>query len=566
MFIRQAEVYAAYLAYTDHEIGRVIQAVDDMGELDNTLIIYISGDNGSSAEGTLLGTPNEVAAFNGVDVPVDVQLKDFYDIWGTDQTYNHMAVPWTWAFDTPFRWTKQIAAYFGGTKQGMAIAWPNRITDKGGLRSQFAHVIDIAPTILDAVGIREPSMVDGIAQSPMEGTSLVYTFDKANADEPSHHRTQYFEMMGAYAIYHEGWMASTKIKRPSWVIVGADDRTPADAEWELFDISKDWTQAHDVSAANPDKLKELQDIFWSEAEKYQVLPLDASVATRLVAPRPSLTAGRDEFVWRGEFTGTPNGDAPPVLNSSFTYTAEVEVPDGGGNGMIVTQGGRFGGYGFYLLKGKPVFVWNLVDLERRALGRRRGAGARQAHAGVRLRVRRAGDGHARLQQPHRHRPARLGRAPRRRRGGGLQQDGAHHPADPAVGREPGRGRGHRDAGGRCRLHGAIHLRRHAGEADAPRRPAQAHPRRRGEASGRDDVEGLRAAPGLRGPAPVRDQTKNWAPFAEMVEPLMKPASSEARKVTMRAISSGSPRRPAGIWATIFSRTGSGTAITISVAM
>ncbi len=364
MFVRQADVYGAYLAYTDHEIGRVIQAVEDMGKLDNTLIIYISGDNGSSAEGTLNGTPNEVAMFNGVEVPVDVQLRDFYDIWGSDKTYNHMAVPWSWAFDTPFKWTKQIAAYFGGTRQGMAIAWPDVITDKGGIRNQFAHVIDIVPTILDATGIQPPSVVDGIAQSPIEGTSLAYTFDKANADEPSHHRTQYFEMFGEYAIYHEGWMASTKITRPSWVTFGPANLDPANSEWELFDISKDWTQAHDVAPANPDKLKEMQDIFWGEAEKYHVLPLDASIAARLITPRPSITAGRKEFTWKGEFTGTPNGDAPQLLNSSFSYKADVTVPEGGGDGMIVTQGGRFAGYGLYLLKGKPVFVWNLVDLER----------------------------------------------------------------------------------------------------------------------------------------------------------------------------------------------------------
>ena len=229
LFIRQADVYAAYLAYTDSEIGRVIQAVEDMGKLDDTLIIYISGDNGSSAEGTLIGTPNEVAMFNAVEVPVEVQLKDFYDLWGSEFTYNHMAVPWTWAFDTPFKWTKQIASYFGGTRQGMAIAWPKVITDKGGVRNQFAHVIDIAPTILEVTGIREPSVVDGIAQSPMEGTSLAYTFDAANTDEPSHHRTQYFEMFGNYALYHEGWMLVDKVTRPSWVTGGSAEHRPGHA-------------------------------------------------------------------------------------------------------------------------------------------------------------------------------------------------------------------------------------------------------------------------------------------------------------------------------------------------
>ncbi len=364
MFIRQANVYGAYLAYTDHEIGRVIDAVAANGDLDNTLIIYISGDNGSSAEGTLEGTPNEVAMFNGVNVPVDVQLKNFYDIWGSEYTYNHMAVGWTWAFDTPFKWTKQIAGYFGGTRQGMAIAWPKVITDKGGIRNQFAHVIDIAPTILEAAKLREPSVVDGIAQSPMEGTSLVYTFDKANADEPSHHRTQYFEMFGEYALYHEGWMAVTKVTRPSWVTGGATNPDPAgSSQWELYDINTDWTQNTDLAAKNPEKLKQLQDLFWQQAGKYNVLPLDASVATRLVAPRPSITAGRTEFSFPPAMTGISNGVAPSILNASYTFTADVTVPEGGGEGVIITQGGRFAGYGFYLDKGKPTFDWNLVGLK-----------------------------------------------------------------------------------------------------------------------------------------------------------------------------------------------------------
>jgi arylsulfatase A-like enzyme len=364
MFIRQADVFAAYVAYTDHEIGRVIQAVEDMGKLDNTLIIYINGDNGTSAEGTLVGTPNEVAMFNGVIVPVEDQLKYFYDVWGTDQTYPHMAVPWAWAFDTPFSWTKQIASHFGGVRQGTAISWPKVIKDKGGIRNQFHHMIDIVPTILEATGVRAPKIVDGIKQSPIEGVSMMYTFDRKNASAPSTHRTQYFEMMGDHAIYHDGWIASTKVMRPPWHISGGIGSDPAKYPWELYDLRNDWTQFEDVAAKHPKKVKELEKIFWQEAKKYQVLPLDATVATRLITPRPSITAGRNVFTWTAPLTGTPYGDAPSILNASYAYKAEVEIPQGGAEGMLITAGGRFGGYGFYLLKGKPVFLWNLVDLKR----------------------------------------------------------------------------------------------------------------------------------------------------------------------------------------------------------
>jgi arylsulfatase A-like enzyme len=311
LFARQAEVFAAYVAYTDHEIGRVIQAVDDMRKLDNTLIIYISGDNGTSAEGTTVGTPNQMTAYNAIlDVPIAEQMKA-YDAWGSELTYPHMAVAWSWAFDTPFKWMKQVASHFGGTRQGMAIAWPNRIKDAGGIRTQFHHMIDIVPTILEATGIPAPVMVNGIAQKPIEGVSMAYTFDKTNANAPSTRTTQYFEMFGNRAIYHDGWIA--------------------------------------------------------------IFPLDNSVLQRIVTPRPSATTGRNVFTYSSVMSGLPPSDAPSVLNRSYTITAEVEIPqgralglssEGGAEGMLVTMGGRFGGYGLYLLKGKPVFVYNMLDLKR----------------------------------------------------------------------------------------------------------------------------------------------------------------------------------------------------------
>ncbi len=365
LFIRQAEVYAAYLAYTDHEIGRVINAVDKIGKLDNTLIIYIVGDNGSSAEGSPNGTPSEVLQFNGVELPAADQMK-WYDAWGSDQTYPHMPVAWTWAFDTPFKWTKQVPSFFGGVRQPMAISWPKRITDKGGIRNQFFHVIDVVPTLLDVTGIAAPEMVDGIAQKPIEGVSFAYTFDKANASAPSTHKIQYFEMMGVQGLYNEGWMLSAVPIRAPWELLGDAILDPASAfKFELYDTRKDWTQNTDVAADNPAKVQELKDLMFGEFAKYQVLPLDASVATRLVTPRPSLSAGRREFTFSGvPMTGTPRGTGPSLLNTSYTITAEIEVPQGGGDGMIVTRGGRFGGYGLYLLKGKPVFLWNLLDLKR----------------------------------------------------------------------------------------------------------------------------------------------------------------------------------------------------------
>ena len=365
MFIRQADVYGAYLAYTDHEIGRVIQAVEDMGKLDNTLIIYISGDNGASAEGTLLGTPNEIASFNGADVPVADQLKNFYDLWGSAQTFPHFAVPWSWTFATPFKWQKQIASHFGGTRQGTAISWPGHIKELGGTRTQFHHVIDIVPTLLEATGIHAPETVNGIKQKPIEGVSMAYTFDAAGANKPSTHTTQYFEMMGVHAIYHDGWVAATTPVRPPWVLGGPAMTDPANGfKWELYDITKDWTENNNLAASNPQKLKELQDLFWVEARKYQVLPLDASAVTRFVAPRPNITAGRTEFNYTTPVTGIPLGDAPNLLNTSYTITADIDVPAGGAEGMLMTQGGRFGGWGFYLVKGKPVFTWNLLDLKR----------------------------------------------------------------------------------------------------------------------------------------------------------------------------------------------------------
>jgi arylsulfatase A-like enzyme len=371
LFIKQADVFGAYLAYTDHEIGRVIQAVEDLGELNNTLIIYIAGDNGASAEGMLNGTPNEFTTFNGVAVPVKDQFL-WYEFWGSDRTFPHFAAPWAWAMDTPFKWMKQVASHFGGTAQGVAMSWPGHIQDVGGIRRQFHHVIDIVPTILEATGISAPGMINGIKQLPIEGVSMAYTWNKANANAPTRHATQYFEMLGNRAIYHEGWVACTTPATLPWELSSAP---PPDVitgyNWELYNVQEDPTQSNDLAAKMPEKLKQLQALFYLEAKKYNVLPLDNSTLARWNTPRPSLTAGRTVFTYTGGLTGVPASGAPSILDKSYTITAEVTIPEGGAEGMLVTEGGRFGGYGLFLSKGelgigrgKVVFLYNLLDLKR----------------------------------------------------------------------------------------------------------------------------------------------------------------------------------------------------------
>jgi arylsulfatase A-like enzyme len=367
LFIHQADIYGAYLAYTDHEIGRVIEEVEKEGKLDNTLIIYISGDNGSSAEGTPTGTPNEITGFNGVELTAEQQMP-FYDAWGTPMTFPHYSVGWAWAFDTPYKWTKQIPSYFGGTRQGMAISWPAKITDKGGIRWQFHHFIDIAPTLLEVTGIPAPVMVDGIAQKPIEGVSMAYTFDKANANVPSRHHTQYFEMLSVQGLYNDGWMLSGDPIRAPWQLDVKAVTNPATAfKYELFDLSKDWTQYTDVAAANPEKVQEMKDLMFGEFAKYQVLPLDGTASARFIAPRPSQAAGRRIFNYSGSTVSIPGGNQPGLLNTSYTITADVDVPQGDANGVIASEGGRFFGWALYLLNGKPVYTYNLLDLKRTRL-------------------------------------------------------------------------------------------------------------------------------------------------------------------------------------------------------
>jgi len=364
LYERQAEVFAAYAAYTDHEIGRLIQEVQDEGKLDNTLIIYICGDNGTSAEGTLSGAFNQLTAYNGILKAPEVLQLLHYEDWGSEKTYPHMSVGWAWAFDTPFKWTKQVASHFGGTRQGLAISWPGHIKDLGGIRTQFHHVIDIAPTILEATGIPAPEIVNGIKQKPIEGVSMSYTFDQANANASSKRDTQYFELAGNRGIYHDGWMANTTPPTPVWdLATGKLPDLETGYQWELYHISEDYSQSNDLAAKMPDKLKEMQALFQTEAAKYNVFPLDNRAFARLQTPRPSAIAGRTVFTYTGENVGIPIGNAPDILDKNYTITAELTIPEGGASGMIVTLGGRFGGYGLYLLNGKPVFDYNFLDLE-----------------------------------------------------------------------------------------------------------------------------------------------------------------------------------------------------------
>jgi arylsulfatase len=356
LYARMMEVYAGCLSYCDHNIGRVIQAVEETGELDNTLIIFIMGDNGASGEGTLQGLSNEVGvAANGVEETVPY-LVSVMDTLGGPMNYNHYPVGWAHAMDSPFQWTKQVASHFGGTRNGLVISWPKRIKDQGGLRSQFCHIIDIVPTILEACGVKEPTMLNGVKQTPMEGVSLVYTFDDAKA--PTRHKTQYFEMLCNRGIYHDGWIASTSPMRLPWAKVapGAAGADPDDFKWELYHVAEDYSQSNNLAAQNPDKLKELQTIFDQEARKYNVYPLDATFAERAdVSIRPSLTRGRTTFTYHPGTIRVPEGAAPDTKNRSFTITAEVEVPEAAAEGVLITQGGRFGGWGMLLLDGKPEF-------------------------------------------------------------------------------------------------------------------------------------------------------------------------------------------------------------------
>ena len=319
----------------------------------------------------LNGTPNEFTTFNGVPVPVDAQML-WYPFWGSDKTFPHFAAPWAWAMDTPFKWTKQVASHYGGTAQGMAMSWPGHINDLGGIRRQFHHLIDIAPTILEATSIPLPDTVGGIKQRPMDGVSMAYTWDQANANAATRHTTQYFEMLGNRAIYNDGWIAATTPATLPWEL---STKPAPDVitgyKWELYNVAEDPTEFNDLAAQMPDKLKQMQDLFYAEARKHDVLPLDNSSLTRWNAPKPNLTGGRKVFTYSGVLTGVPNSGAPSILNKSYTITAEVTIPKGGAEGMIVTDGGRFGGYGLFLSKGvegirrgKPVFLYNLLNLKR----------------------------------------------------------------------------------------------------------------------------------------------------------------------------------------------------------
>ncbi len=362
VFARMMEVYAAALAHCDYQMGRIIDTIKEMGELDNTLIIYISGDNGASAEGSRQGLLNEMTFFNNIKEPFEQVLARIDEL-GGPMTFNHYPIGWAHAMDTPLQWTKQVASHFGGTRNGLAISWPKRIKAKGELRSQFHHVIDIMPTILKAAGIEQPVSVYGVKQDPVEGVSMVYTFDDQKT--PSKRTTQYFEMFANRAIYHNGWVAATTPTTPPWVSI-AEAVDPIDGyEWELYNVSKDFSQANNLAKAEPDKLRELKRLFYIEAVKYNVLPLDNSKVKRLdVRNRPSLTRGRSEFNYYEGMKRIPEGSAPDLKNKSFGISAVVEIPKEGAEGVLMTQGGRFSGLGLYVLDGRPVFHYNLCGVKR----------------------------------------------------------------------------------------------------------------------------------------------------------------------------------------------------------
>ena len=362
LFTRQAEVFAGFLDMTDHEIGRLVDAVEETGQADNTMIIFVYGDNGTSAEGGANGMYSEMTYFNGVQETVEDMLKK-YDKWGGPETYPHMAAGWAVMFDTPYQWTKQMASDHGGTKVGMAIRWPKGIKANGGVRTQFTHVIDVVPTILEAANLPVPKTVNGIQERPMDGTSMVYSFNDASAKE--RHTTQYFEIIGNRAIYHEGWYARTIHKAP-WE---ANPRRPLSEDiWELYDVANDFSLVNDLAAKNPEKLKELQDLFMKEAEKNNALPIDDRSMERIIAAnvgRPDIMGGRASLTLAEGMVGMSENVFINIKNRPITLTAEIEIPAGKtANGIIIAQGGRFGGWALYVKDGVAAYDYNFLGMQR----------------------------------------------------------------------------------------------------------------------------------------------------------------------------------------------------------
>jgi arylsulfatase A-like enzyme len=358
---REMEVYAAFMEHTDHHSGRLIDAIKDLGVYDDTLVYIIIGDNGASAEGTLQGSFNEMAYFNGMGALETPEfLASKIDEFGSPSSYNHYAVGWAWAMDSPYQWTKQVASHWGGTRTGTIVRYPRLIEDRGGIRHQFAHVIDIAPTVLEAAGLPEPTFVHGVRQAPYEGTSMLYSF--ADADAPERHDLQYFEMFGNRGIYHKGWSAVTKHSTP-WIMGGPKPAFDDDV-WELYDGSSDWTQARDLSKEMPDKLHELQRQWLIEATRFNVLPLDDRGVERFVpeiAGRPTLIKGNSQLLFSG-MGRLSESSVVNIKNKSFSVTANIDVPDGGAQGTVIAQGGRFGGWALYFREGAVKFVYNVLGI------------------------------------------------------------------------------------------------------------------------------------------------------------------------------------------------------------